>query len=168
VKRYASTSWLDPRVVVGSSPIEGRGLFAPAPIENGEVVMRLGGEVVTDEEFRARRLVTYSSLAIGDGLNLLIGDASPVTFGNHSCDASPWMADEVTVTARRHIGTGEELTVDYALQTADLAWSMECRCGLPRCRGTITNEDWRRDVQERYAGQFSPFLNQRIAALGGS
>jgi uncharacterized protein len=48
---------------------------------------------------------------------------------------------------------------------AGLAWSMACNCGSPHCRRIVTNEDWRRpDVQERYAGHFSPFLNHRIAA----
>jgi len=127
--------------------------------------VRLGGEVLTDEEFRARDLGKYSSLAIDDGLNLLIDSDGPTTFGNHSCDANLWMADEVTLTARRPIAAGEEVTVDYATHTAGLAWSMACNCGSPHCRRIVTNEDWRRpDVQERYAGHFSPFLNHRIAA----
>ena len=167
--RYGVSSWLDPRVAVAPSPIEGHGLFAREPIEAGAVVVRLGGEVLTDDEFRDRRLVKYSSLAIGDGLNLLLDDDSPVNFGNHSCAANLWMTDEVTSVARRRIEAGEEVTVDYALHTADLPWSMPCRCGSPLCRGTVTNEDWRRpDVQQRYAGHFSPFLNRRIAAAGGS
>ena len=98
MKRYEASSWLDPRVVVAPSRIEGRGLLARTPI-----------------------------------------------------------------------AAGEEVTVDYAQHTADLPWSMPCRCGSPLCRGTVTNEDWRRrDVQQRYAGHFSPFLNRRIAAAGGS
>ena len=165
MKRYDSSSWLDPRVVVVPSRIEGRGLFARSLIEAGEEVMRLGGEVLTDDDFRARRLGKYSALAIGDRLNLLLDDDSPVTFGNHSCDANLWMADEVTVVARRRIEAGEEVTVDYALHTADLPWSIACRCGSPVCRGVVTHDDWRRrDVQERYAGHFSPLLNRRIAS----
>ena len=175
MRRYDTASWLDLRVVVAPSRIEGSGLFANATIEAEEVVVRLGGEVLTDEEFKARQLATYSALAIGDGLNLLIADGSPTNFGNHSCDANLWMVDEVTLVARRRIEPGEEVTVDYATHTADLPWAMVCRCGAPDCRGVITNEDWRRwNVQERYAGHFSPFLNRRIEsfaktaeALGG-
>jgi hypothetical protein len=48
---------------------------------------------------------------------------------------------------------------------ASLAWSMACHCGSPHCRRIVTNADWRRpDVQERYTGYCSPFLNRRIAA----
>src|SRR3954447_17343860 len=38
------------------------GRFARAAIAEGEIVVRLGGEVLTDEEFRARDLVKCSSL----------------------------------------------------------------------------------------------------------
>ena len=166
MKRYNTASWLDPRVVVAASPIEGQGLFTREPIEEGEVVVRLGGQLLTDEEFCARRLVKYSSLAIDDRLNLLLDEDNPVNFGNHSCDSNLWMADEVTVVARRRIEAGEEVTVDYALHTADLPWSMACRCRSSSCRGVVTSDDWRRpDVQKRYAGHFSPFLNRRIASL---
>jgi len=74
----------------------------------------------------------------------LIDSDSPATFGNHSCDTNPWMAGEVTLTARRPIAAGEEVTVDYATHTAGLAWSMACYWGSPHCRRIVTNEDWRR------------------------
>jgi SET domain-containing protein len=165
VSRYGAPSWLDPRVSPGPSPIDGRGLFARSPIEAGEIVIRLGGEVLTDDELSNRALGKYSALSIGDHLNLLLDDGSPVTLGNHSCDANLWMADEVTLVAKRRIASGDEITVDYATHTADLAWSMTCRCGSPACRRVITSDDWqRRDVQQRYAGHFSPFLNRRIDA----
>jgi hypothetical protein len=73
--------------------------------------------------------------------------------------------DEVTLVARRPVETGEELTVDYATMTV-VPWEMECNCGAPSCRGVVTGDDWRRpDLQERYAGRFSPFVNARIARL---
>jgi hypothetical protein len=74
------------------------------------------------------------------------------------------MADETTLVARRDIGAGEELTVDYALFTAlPVAVIEGCRCGSPVCRGAVTGNDWRLPaVQERYRGHFSPFLDERI------
>jgi uncharacterized protein len=90
---------------------------------------------------------------------------------NHSCDSNLWMADEVTLIARRDISPGEEVTIDYSLQTAQPVAIIEraCRCGSPLCRGTITGDDWRLpDVQQRYRGHFSPFINKRIEALSGS
>lgn len=160
--------WLDPRIVIAPSSIAGLGLFARAAIEEGAIVVRLGGEVLTDTELQAaihdRALRQYSSLSIDDNLNLLIAEDSPTNFGNHSCDANLWMVDAVTLSARRPIAAGEEVTVDYATHTADLPWSMPCTCGSPNCRQLITSDDWQRpDVQDLYAGHFSPFLNRRIA-----
>jgi SET domain-containing protein len=155
-------------VEVRSSGIEGRGLFACAPIAAGDVVMVLGGYVMADDEFLrvSGGMSKYSAATIGENLNILLDDDTPVQFGNHSCDANLWMQDEVTIVARRDIAPGEEITVDYATHTADKPWQMPCRCGASVCRGVITQDDWRLpDVQERYAGHFSPFLNARIASL---
>jgi hypothetical protein len=40
-----------------------------------------------------------------------------------------------------------------------------CGCGTPVCRGRVTAEDWKRkDLQMRYEGYFSAYLQRRIAA----
>jgi hypothetical protein len=78
------------------------------------------------------------------------------------------MGDVVTITARRAIGAGDELTLDYALTTTEPGWALDrpCHCGSPLCRGRITGNDWRlRDVQARYAGRFVPYINERIRRL---
>jgi SET domain-containing protein len=62
------------------------------------------------------------------------------------------------------IAAGDELSTDYALfdMSDD---TMACSCGTPSCRGTITGHDWRDPVlQGRYAGWFSQYLADRIAA----
>ncbi len=95
-----------------------------------------------------------------------LDDTLDVPF-NHSCEPNLWMADEIKVVARRDIAPGEELTLDYALQTAQPVPLLEvmCRCGSPLCRGIITGNDWRLpELQERYQGHFSPFINRRIAS----
>jgi uncharacterized protein len=161
-------SWLDPRVQVRPSPISGRGLFARAPIAAGEIVERWGGIRITDAELAriAATLPRYNSAAIGEGINLLLALDDPIGFGNHSCDPNLWMHDATTVVARRAIARDEELTIDYATHTVTPSWQMEveCRCGSPLCRHIITGNDWQRpELQERYRGHFSPFINDRIA-----
>jgi hypothetical protein len=127
-------------------------------------------------------------------LNVVDPAASPVALDvgsgvggfNHSCDSNLWMlgstpaskfgasggagkveAAAVTVVARRDIAVGDELTLDEALISDDPSFRMgPCRCGASVCRGTVTGSDWRLpDVQQRYAGHFSPFLNERIERL---
>jgi hypothetical protein len=147
---------------VHASEIEGTGLFAGRAFEEGETVMVLGGTVIDDEELA--RLSPHSSLAIGEGVNLMQDDDDPAQYGNHSCDPNLWLADEVTVVTRRPVEAGEELTIDYGTFSV-VPWQMECRCGAATCRGVVTGDDWRRpDLEERYAGRFSPFINARIAS----
>jgi hypothetical protein len=154
---------VSPDVAPGPSTIEGTGLFAGRALDEGETVIVLGGTVIDDAELA--RLQPHSSLAIGEGVNLMQDDDDPARYGNHSCDPNLWLADEVTVVARRPVQTGEELTIDYATMTV-APWEMECCCGASICRRVVTGDDWRRpDLQERYAGRFSPFINARIARL---
>src|SRR5437660_1689084 len=165
---YPPPTWYDPRVEVRPSAIQGMGMFASQPIHEGEIVVKIGGSIMTEEEFRAyiSTVARYNAVQIGEGLHLV---DVPTSLGgmNHCCDANLWMHDEVTVVARRAITAGEELTQDYALYTISPTWSMQpCRCGMPVCRQVITGNDWQRpDVQERYRDHFSPFLNERIRRL---
>jgi hypothetical protein len=45
---------------------------------------------------------------------------------------------------------------------------VECKCGSPNCRGTVTGKDWQRpELQKRYAGYFSAYLAAKIELLEG-
>jgi len=162
---YLERSRLDPRIEVRPSRIEGRGLFATAPIAAGEVVAVIGGRVYRDADRGGLGPSDHSSVAIEEGVNLVQAADDPLQYGNHSCDPNLWLVDEVTVAARRDVDAGEELTVDYAIQSGYEAWSMPCACGSAGCRGTVTGRDWRvPELQRRYAGHWSPFLERRIEA----
>ena len=167
-------TWIDPRQEFRASPIHGIGAFARAPIKQGEVVEILGGVVMTEVEFRTfvQTAQRYNAIQIGEELHLV--ELPEVTLQraggslNHSCDSNLWMADEVTLIARRDIATGEELTVDYALFSgeADAVLEKACRCGSVDCRQIITGNDWKSPhVQQRYYPHFSPFINARIERL---
>lgn len=91
--------------------------------------MVLGGKVIDDAELA--RLEPHSSLAIGEGVNLMQPEDDPSQYGNHSCDPNLWLLDEVTGVTRRPVAAGEELTVDYGTMTV-VPWAMECHCGAPR------------------------------------
>ncbi|MEX2046103.1 MAG: SET domain-containing protein-lysine N-methyltransferase [Chloroflexota bacterium] len=160
--------WLDPRVVARPSSIEGLGLFTTSPIAKGDAVGILGGRVIDDIELRriARVRSKYSSAAIAEGVNLLLADDELMARGNHSCDSNLWMRDEFTLEARSDIAIGEEITIDYALQTSAADWLMACNCGSPVCRKLVRGDDWMRaELQDRYRGHFSPFLNGRIEGM---
>jgi hypothetical protein len=163
--KYLPTTWYDQRAEIRPSPIQGNGMFASQPIQEGEIVVIIGGAVMTEEEFRAyiQTVDRFNAVQIGEETHLV---DLPTSSGgmNHSCDANLWMRDEVTVVARREIAAGEELTQDYALYTTSPDWTLEpCHCGTSVCRRMVTGNDWQRaDVQERYRDHFSPFINERI------
>ena len=163
--------WLHPSVEVGPSSIDGRGLFAIAPIPTGTVVARLGGRLVDAAELRrlladAAASSSYvDSITVLAGVHLVLPPRRPAGYGNHSCDPALWHVDAYTLAARRDIAAGDEVTVDYATQTAEPDFVMTCRCGTALCRGAVTGSDWRRpDLQERYGGHWVPALQTRIAA----
>jgi uncharacterized protein len=163
-------SWLDPRIEVRGSDIEGHGLFALEPIEEGEIVIRLGGRLVDGTAMReaARTEPRYAAMQIDEDRHLLMDWDDPGSRGNHSCDPTLWLAGHYDLAARRRIDPGEELTTDYATMTADDggdAWSMPCECSAETCRGEVAADDWRNpDLRERYRGHFAPFLQRRIEA----
>jgi len=162
--RIPAGCWLTPSAEVRPSPIEGLGLFAIAPIEASEVVMRLGGQVIDDAALAALK-APYSSVALDENAHLLVDPAHPVRYGNHSCSPNLWPTDALTVAAWRAIAVGEELTIDYATQTGTETWRMACRCGQPGCRSEITGADWRLpQLQGAYGDHWTPMLLRRMRA----
>jgi SET domain-containing protein len=163
--------WVDDRVVVRRSPIEGSGLFAREPIAEGTVVVRLGGHVVTsavlteliDAADRDPDAPYVDTITVDDDAHLVLPPGTAVHFGNHSCDPNLWHVDPYELAARRPIAAGEEVTLDYATNSGADGFALGCRCGSPRCRGRVTGDDWRRpDLQRRYEGHWTPALQQRI------
>jgi hypothetical protein len=95
-------------------------------------------------------------------------DISLDEYLNHSCDANTWLIDEVTLTARRNIEPGEEVTLDQGIWNSEDDYVEDrepCSCGATTCRRILTEEDWQRtDVQKAYAGHFHPMIQALINA----
>ncbi len=163
-------AWFSPKVEKRVSAIEGRGLFAVEPVAGGELVVVKGGHLFD----RATRdllepVLGPAEIQIGD--DLFIGPMRPedhesgMMHLNHSCEPNVGVRGQIFFYAMRDVAPGEELAMDYATFDDD-DWRMECRCGAPSCRGTITGRDWKRqELQQRYAGWFSHYLERKIAAL---
>jgi hypothetical protein len=130
-------------------------------------MLRWGGQVLPIGELESlRSRPRYDCAALAEDSIIVFREDDPVIHGNHACDANLWMSDATTLTARRDIAAGEEITVDYAVLTDDPVWKMPCACGSPLCRLVVRGDDWKRpDLQARYQGHFTPYLNARIARL---
>lgn len=168
LEKYREESWVDQRVEGRPQSIHGQGAFATAPIAAGEIVIVWGGTIFTQEQVAAGLPRPGSVIPIGDGLYFGDGRERPCGVDdlvNHGCDPNVWLIDDITLAARRAIGPGEELTVDYATFELDPEWVMpfRCSCGSSPCRGQITGNDWRRaELQECYGSHWSPILLGRI------
>jgi SET domain-containing protein len=162
-------SFLSPKTEVRESKIHGRGLFATADIAKNEIVAVKGGHIVDRKTLRENITPQLGPVEIQIDDDLFI---APVTgeeqegsmlYSNHSCDPNIGMRGEITFVAMRDIRGGEELTHDWAT-TDDDDYSIECKCGAPDCRGTLTGKDWQcAELQKRYAGYFSAYLAKKIA-----
>jgi hypothetical protein len=119
---------------VKRSPIEGDGLFARAPIAAGTPVSRLGGRLVTGAELEVLFAAAAAApgqpyvdcLTVGDRLHLVLPPGRRNGKGNHSCDPNLWWHGGYTLSARRDIAAGEELTNDYATSTDSADFVMPC------------------------------------------
>jgi uncharacterized protein len=166
------SSWFNPKTEKRTSPIAGRGLFARLPISAGEIVAVKGGAIMDSDAFALIRAeVSPAEVQIEDNLYIAPRIAAEVEGNilrlNHSCRPNIGVRGQITFVAMHDIPAGSELTTDYAMIDGDPAERMECSCGAPECRKIITGSDWRLpELRRRYAGYFSRYLQDRIAADG--
>jgi uncharacterized protein len=164
-----SLSWRSPKTTVWESPIHGKGLFATDPITRDEIVAIKGGYIFTPEEWASRGPhLADAEIQISEEFfiapSLVEEREGSMIFSNHSCDPNIGMQGQIVFVAMRDIAPGEELTHDWAT-TDDLDYVLECRCGSPKCRGTVTGRDWMKpELQARYRGWFCWFLQRKIDA----
>jgi len=145
--------------------VHGRGLFAIRRIRPGTRIIEYTGERLSDAEVDAR----YDGAAAEDPHTLLfrIGPRSVIDasvggnaarFANHSCRPNcetRQEGDRIFIFAIRNIQPGTELSYDYSLEiesrhSAARAREFACRCGAPRCRGTMLE---RRPAPRRRRGR---------------
>lgn len=168
--RALGLTFFSPKVEKRQSRIEGRGLFAREAIAAGEIVVVKGGYILTKaQRDRIGKALGPAEIQITE--ELFIGPATRrqreagMMHLNHSCEPNLGLQGQVVYVALRDIAIDEEFTFDYAM-TDDEPCEMQCRCGSPSCRGTITGRDWLRpEIQAKYDGYFSWFIQRRIDAL---
>jgi SET domain-containing protein len=165
-------TYRSPKTEVRSSSIHGWGLFARAAIAASEIVAVKGGHVLTGRQWAALTpALGPAEIQIAEDLFIAPvaaeERADSMLYTNHSCEPNLAIQGQIVLVAMRDIAPGEELTIDWAT-TDDSDDEMQCRCGRPSCRGTITGKDWMRpELQEKYRGWFCWFLQRKIDAAAG-
>lgn len=166
-------SYRSPKTEVRDSPIHGQGLFARQAIAAGEIVAVKGGHILTKQEWTSLE-PQLGSAEIQISEDLFIAPTQQaqregcMLYTNHCCDPNIAVQGQIVFVAMRGISPGEELTHDWAT-TDDLDYVMECKCGSPDCRGTITGKDWmKKDLQKKYQGWFCWFIQRKIDAMSSN
>lgn len=160
---------MNSKIIIFRSPIEGIGMFATADIKCGDKLIAWGGKYTNKKGAAEVIKRGYPVMQWDDDIfSFDSGEDLDEYAINHSCDSNTWMLDAYTLSARKNIKEGDELTIDYALFLFDEAHISNwiCNCRSPLCRGRITGKDWKiPQLQERYKGHFSPLINKRIAKV---
>ena len=156
---------LESSLVLG---VNQNGVRARTAVEKGELLVVFGGRVGTRAELDAfTKERQRHALQLDENQFFLppeVLDAGD--FVNHSCDPNAVLFGPVALLARRRIQAGEPICYDYATSDGCDYDEFDCHCGASDCRGRVTASDWSRpDLQERYAGHFSPYLQRRIEAM---
>lgn len=170
-------TYISPKVEVRDSPIEfrdkiGQGVFAKEKILKGEVVFDFKegtGKYITSAEMDKlfEEDMDYG-IQVGDNLFFAATEAGEMEVGdylNHSCSANLGIKDSLKMVAMRDIEPNKEVAFDYAMSEYS-DFTIKCFCGNINCRGVITGDDWKKkDLQERYKGYFSDYLQEKINQL---
>jgi len=141
------------------SQIHGHGVFAQAPIARGEEIVEYKGRRLTHDD--ANRIYADSTdtghtflFTLNDDYVIDANQRGNVArWINHSCapnakayrietDAGDPRRERVVIEASRAIASGQEITYDYGIRldqphTRRLQKIWACRCGAPRCTGTM-------------------------------
>lgn len=126
-----------------NSQIAGRGVFARRRFEPGEVIVPYAPKQrrVDAESREAAEAAETKLTLLSEGYSVIIPDTS-VPGGwlcNHSCDpnADLYSDGEGRIQCARPISPGQEVTIFYGWVSENQPGRDPCRCGSPRCRGTI-------------------------------
>ena len=159
------------KVETRKSKIHGNGVFAIADIKKGEPIMEYKGRLIThaesDERYTTDLETGHTFLFILNDewvidANVDGNDARWINTGCepngiafvHDHKGKDRRKDRVIIEARRNIKAGEEITYDYGIELSEpptakelKAWA--CRCGSPKCRGTMLKWKTPRKVAKR-------------------
>lgn len=163
-------SYRSVKTEVRPSPIHGQGLFCSQAIARGEIIAIKGGAIIPAKQWQTE-FTHLQDAEIQIDENFFIGPTTresrsgSMLYMNHSCDPNSGVAGQIIFVAMRDIEVNEEITHDWAT-TDDLQYQIKCNCASPHCRGVITGKDWKLpELQEKYKGWFSWFLQRKIDAM---
>ena len=164
--------YLSPKLEGRLNPAKGGfGVYAKEKVYTGELLVVWGGSVVDYETLVTLPAIKQIRSVQVEENRYLVSNSSndPADYFNHCCEPNAGLVGQIALAALRDIELGEEVCFDYAMSDASPYDEFDCECGMPACRRRITGNDWMApDLQDRYAGFFSPYIQRRIERLKAS
>lgn len=163
--KLTHTHYLSPKIEARDFDQKGsHGLFARTFIAAGELLIVWGGVIMSLDEIKnVHADERQYAVQVDEDAFLLTPEPEAGDFINHSCNPNAGLSGQISVIALRDIKPGEEVCFDYAMSDSVPYDEFECACGEPTCRGRVSGNDWLiPELQLRYAGYFSPYLQRRI------
>ena len=150
--RYLWKEEPNPYFELRTSPIQGTGAFATRTIRKGTRIIEYLGQRISwrtadkrydDEKMNRHHTFLFTiddKTCIDAGVN-----GNDARFINHSCDPNCEAINDrkrIFIEATKTIPAGTELVYDYQYERSDDHSDEDekfykCRCGSPKCRGTI-------------------------------
>ena len=131
------------KTVVRNSKIQGRGLYALVDFNFSETVIDYTGPILTEDEAirldAKRKHCVFMAL---DDNRIIDGVRTRARFVNHSCSPNVrtiTVGDINVFVAKRKILAGEEILLDYRLDTGSERKLFRCRCRSEKCRGYMND-----------------------------
>ena len=168
------SSWVSPKIVTKNAGAKGNGSFAISPIQKGEEVIVQGGRILRYQEVEESTYQPFAYHCFPIDRDWLICPVEPkwekldgIFQVNHSCEPNCGFRGQIVLVTMRDIAPEEEITYDYAMTDANwqdaIYQETACFCGSATCRRIFSGMDWqRKDLQDKYKGYFSTFVQEMI------
>lgn len=147
-----------PKLALGQSSINGKGIIAKENIKKGDIVCPLFGMIYP--MLKAKIKYPKYSYQLSD--DIAIETTNEPGFFNHSCNPNTYINSDWLFVAMKNIYINEEIVIDYGMfDYSD--YKFDCTCGSKKCRKSFNgllaaNSDY----QKRYSEFFSPYLKQKF------
>jgi len=148
--------------------VQGRGVFALVDIPKDTMIIEYVGErlapAVAEARYDDEAMKRHHTFLFDAGKVVIDAtkEGNESRFINHSCQPSCYVEikkSRVYIHAKRNIRQGEELAYDYWYTTdesytdADRRRLYPCRCGTPKCRGTLAAPQKKKKAKKAVAAK---------------
>ena len=167
-------SWMSQKLEIRKTGKYGTGVFAREDIKKDEMLFVMGGYILTiEDDNELKGEVVDKGIEISDYFMISPRkptdlDLMPQHYVNHSCDPNTGFKGQIFMVAMKKIKGGTEVTYDYAMcmypnEHSNTYFKMKCLCSSKKCRGYITEDDWKLPkLQKRYNGYFQWFIQDKL------